>query len=115
DASTAATIGGRTRLRTRRPLSFGGRVTRYRNGRTEGWLSSVSNGMQLGRAHVELSLGRRDENARLGSKRPNDLTWGSLDLDARISPAWYALLSLERNSGEDERNTQVYANALYRF
>ncbi|MBZ0269404.1 hypothetical protein K8I85_14715, partial [bacterium] len=41
DASTAATVGGRTRLRARHPISFGGRVTRYRNGRTEGWLSSV--------------------------------------------------------------------------
>jgi hypothetical protein len=115
DASTATTIGGRTRLLARSTLSFGARATRYVNGRTEGWLSSVSNGMQLGRAHVELSLGRRRENAKLGSKLPNDLTWGSIDLDARISPAWFALLSLERNSGDEERNTQVYANALYRF
>jgi len=115
DAATSATMSARTAVPGWRTADVGTRITSYTNGRTEGWLSSVSSGFQLGRAHAELSVGRRNENARLGSRASNDLTWGSLDVDARLSQAWYGILSVERNGGDQERNTQVYANALYRF
>ena len=39
----------------------------------------------------------------------------SLDLDMRLSRAWYALVSVERSDGDVERNASVHASIVYRF
>jgi hypothetical protein len=118
DAGVAGS--GTATLRTDLPrlggASVGLRTTRYSNAQLDGWLHSATVGAPLGsRVHADLTLGVRDETDPRLPNGGNDLRWASLDLDVRLSPGWYALVSGERSDGDVERNTSVHGSIVYRF
>ncbi|HEU4401238.1 MAG TPA: hypothetical protein VFT43_03965, partial [Candidatus Polarisedimenticolia bacterium] len=97
-------------------LAVWGRSTRYDNDRSEGWLDSVSAGLDLGpRARLELSLGTLEETNLTDSSLDRSTTWTGLDLDLLLARRWFLLLSTETNRGDQESNDQAYASLTYRF
>ena len=115
-AATATTAT----LRLRRPSLHGVsatlRSTRYLNARAHGWLHSVTAGASPGaRIHSDITVGFRNERDPRLLSGHDDLRWIALDLDARISRGWYALISAERSHGETEDNRQTHVSVVYRF
>ncbi len=98
-----------------RDLDVRSRSTRYSNDRTEGWLHSASVGAAISpRLRVELGGGTRTEETRDGFDA-RDIVWYGLDLDVHLGSRWFWLASVERTSGDDEDNDQLYTTLVYRF
>jgi len=115
-SARSATFTARSGVARFHNLGANLRSTAYRSDTVEGWLHSAGAGADLGdRLHLELGGGLRDETDRVSSLRRNDLHWISVDLDVRMTRTWVLLLSGERSDGEEEKNSQIYASALYRF
>lgn len=113
--ATAVTVsGGLDRLW--RGLSLGARATRYRAGASEGWLGALHAGADLTVAlHVDASGGRRrDVNApaTLGAR---STTWLGAEATVSIARAWYALISLYRESSPEGALHQAYTSISWRF
>lgn len=101
---------------TRANLDVRGRSTRYSNDRSEGWLHSISTGMELGRRlHLDLSAGQLQETNLADPAQDRNTDWYGIDLDVLLGGNWYLLLSGERNRGSQESIDQIYASVTFRF
>lgn len=96
-------------------VSLSARGTQFDNGVTKGWLRSVSSRIvTTKRTEVEFSLGRRTDRGD-GASESRTQRWVRADTELRIRSEWWLLLSLERDSGDIEKSTQIHATASWRF
>lgn len=101
---------------TRQNMGIYTRSTQYTNAQVEGWLHSVSMGMNLGRkVHVQLGGGVRDELPLQLPAVETRLTWKNVDFDFSLGRHWYFLISAERTESELDQNDQIYSSLTYRF
>lgn len=101
---------------TRLNLRVSSRSTGYSNERVEGWLHSVSAGVDLGPAvALQLTGGLRDEENLLNGFFDERVTWFGADLDVSLGRHWYLILSAERTDGDLEQVDQLYTSLTYRF
>ncbi len=92
------------------------RSTRYENDRVEGWLHSLSAGLQIGqRWHAALLGGLRDETNLFDSSLDDQVLWFGAEIDVLLGAGWYVSLSLERSDGDNEKIDQAYTSLAYRF
>ena len=97
-------------------VSIEGRGTRFTNDRSEGWLYSFDYGMNMGRyTHFGVSIGRIDETYPDDPDLDRNLNWGGIDLDFLVGRTWFVVLSVEKNSGSQEDNTQGFLGISWRF
>jgi hypothetical protein len=97
-------------------VSVEGRGTRFTNDRSEGWLYSFDYGMNLGRyTHFGVSLGRIDETYPDDSDLDRNLDWAGLDVDFLVGRTWFVVMSVEKNHGSQEANTQGFLGITWRF
>jgi len=97
-------------------IRVGFRGSRYRNDRLAGWLLSANGGAPLGsRLTIDLHAGVRDEDARTANATARRLVWIGADLEASLTRAIFAILSLEGTRGDAEEIDQVYTSVSYRF
>jgi hypothetical protein len=71
----------------------------------------------LRQLRLELNGGYRREQLLLGFSGPssNNLWWGGADLEFGLSSAWFLQLSLVREKGDAQNDTQVYGGLSFRF
>jgi hypothetical protein len=103
---------------TRANLFLTARATRYTGDQSAGTLLSGAAGMDLLRQlRLELNGGYRQEQLLLGFSGPsrNNLWWGGADLEYGFSSAWFFQLSLTRETGDAQNDTQIYGGLSYRF
>lgn len=97
-------------------LSLRFRSTRYDNDLLEGWLHSLSAGVQVGkRIHLECTGGVREETGARSRALDDSVVWYGVDADFYLGKRWYAILSGERTDGDLEEYDLVYAGLTYRF
>jgi hypothetical protein len=113
--ATAFTVsGGFDRLP--RGLGVWARSTRYRSGPSAGWLIALRAGGDVTQTiHAEVNGGwRRDVNppAALG---PRATIWYGAQTDVSVGRSWYAMVSLNRESGPDAVVNQAFASLSWRF
>jgi hypothetical protein len=110
--SVSLGVDGLTRL----SVSARTRSTRFTNDQSEGWLQSLTTGLNIAqRVHLELSGGTLDQTGKTDPSLDRSLTWGGIDLDVALGQRWYLLLSGERTQGDLEKNDQIYASVTWRF
>jgi hypothetical protein len=99
------------------PLGVGLRTrsTRYTTGPRNGWLNSVSLGLEpWGRGSVALTSGWRTEHD--SSAAPTlDIHWLSADMDVSLARSLFVILSAYRETGGLEAHDLLYAGLSYRF
>lgn len=99
------------------PLGIGLRTrsTRYTTGPRDGWLNSVSVGVEpWGRGSVALTSGWRTEHDT--SATPTlDIRWLSADMDVSLKRTLFVILSAYRETGGLEAHDLLYAGLSYRF
>lgn len=92
------------------------RTTRYTNDRSEGWLHSVSAGLDLGeRTHLDVSGGTQSETSSIAGTPDRSVQWLGLDVDVRLARRWLLLGSVQRTDGDDESNDQFELGLSWRF
>ncbi len=92
------------------------RSTRYTNERTEGWLHSISAGMDLGqRTHFEVTGGTQNETSLLTLGTDRTVNWLGLDVDVTLGRRWLLLFSGQRTDGDDDSNDQLELGVSWRF
>ncbi len=92
------------------------RSTRYTNERTEGWLHSVSAGLDLGeRVHFELTGGTQNETSLLTVAPDRTINWLGIDVDVTLGRRWLLLFSGQRTDGDDDSNDQIELGVSWRF
>ncbi len=97
-------------------FDFSARSTRYTNVHSDGWLHTVTAGLDLGRpAHLELAIGRVEESDASDPILDRTDEWYGLDIDLALGRSWFLILSEERYTGTSQDNDQTYAAVTYRF
>ncbi|NNE44927.1 MAG: hypothetical protein HKN12_12030, partial [Gemmatimonadetes bacterium] len=92
------------------------RSTGYRNETLSGWLHAVGVGLDVRNGiHADIGGGVRDESGLTRNAAADDIRWYSLDVDYRLTRAWFLLVSLERTLDADVSSDQVFLSGLYRF
>ncbi len=116
EAADSWTVRAGANRFTRFDLGASVRATSYRNERLEGRLYSLSlSASPAAWTHVDLHGGVREETV-LDLLLPDDThTWYGLDWDLYLARHWFAVLSFERNQGQDDETDQLYATVTYRF
>jgi hypothetical protein len=91
------------------------RSTRYTTGPRDGWLNSVSVGVEpWGRGSVAVTSGWRTEHD--SSAAPTlDIRWLSADMDVSLRRSLFVILSAYRETGGLEAHDLLYAGLSYRF
>ncbi len=103
---------------TRAGLFLSARGTRYTGDQSDGTLYSGVAGLDLLRQlRLELNGGYRREQLLLGFSGPsrNDLWWAGADLEYGLTSAWFLQLSLVREKGDAQNDTQLYGGLSFRF
>ncbi len=114
DANTYTLGLGADRL-TPIGLSLRSRSTRYTTGPRQGWLNSVSLGLEpFGRGSIQLTSGWRTEHDTSSAPTLN-VTWLSADVDISLARSLFAILSAYRERGGIEAHDLVYTGLSYRF
>lgn len=91
------------------------RSTRYTTGPRDGWLNSVSLGLEpWGRGSVALTSGWRTEHDSTAAPAL-DIRWLSADMDVSLARSLFVILSAYRETGGLEAHDLVYAGLSYRF
>ncbi|HMA40055.1 MAG TPA: hypothetical protein VKP10_08255 [Gemmatimonadales bacterium] len=91
------------------------RSTRYTTGPRDGWLNSVSLGLEpWGRGSVALTSGWRTEHDSTAAPAL-DIRWLSADMDVSLARSLFVILSAYRETGGLEAHDLVYAGLNYRF
>ncbi len=97
-------------------VDFSARTTRYSNSHSDGWLTTLTTGMDLGGpAHLELALGRVEENDAADPSLDRTDDWYGLNIDLVLGRNWFLILSEERYTGTFQDNDQAYAAVTCRF
>ncbi len=93
------------------------RSTHYSSDRLQGWLHSASAGLGLvgGRLRVDAHGGIRRETDRTRFGGNRSLSWYGIDLDVVCTRRLFYLLSVDRNTGENESNDQLYTGLSWRL
>ena len=92
------------------------RSTRYENDRTDGWMHSVSGGVQVGpRWALELYGGVRDDRGKIATMPDTHTSWYGVNVDVGVSQSLYMNLSAEHNGQGDAAYQQVYSSLSWRF
>lgn len=113
-ANTYTLMLGAERL-TPLGVSVRSRSTRYTTGSRQGWLNSVSLGIEpLGRGSLQLTSGWRSEHDS-ASAPTLDVRWTSVDMDISLARAVFVILSGYRERGGIEAHDLLYAGLSYRF
>jgi hypothetical protein len=114
DANTYTLGLGADRL-TSVGLSLRSRSTRYTTGPRQGWLNSVSLGLEpFGRGSIQLTSGWRTEHDTSTAPTLN-VRWLSADIDVSLARSLFAILSAYRERGGIEAHDLVYTGLSYRF
>ncbi|HET9709522.1 MAG TPA: hypothetical protein VFP39_14585 [Gemmatimonadales bacterium] len=114
DANTYTLGLGADRL-TSVDLSLRSRSTRYTMGRRQGWLNSLSLGLEpFGRSSVQLTSGWRTEHDTSTAPTLN-VRWLSADIDVSLARSLFAILSMYRERGGIEAHDLLYTGLSYRF
>ncbi|MGE5760557.1 MAG: hypothetical protein ACM37V_09410, partial [Gemmatimonadota bacterium] len=96
-------------------ISLRSRSTRYTTGPRDGWLNSVSLGLEpWGRGSVALTSGWRSERDSTAAATL-DIRWLSADMDVSLSRALFVILSAYRETGGLEAHDLLYAGMSFRF
>jgi hypothetical protein len=91
------------------------RSTRYTTGARDGWLNSVSLGLEpWGRGSVALTSGWRTEHDSTAAPAL-DIRWLSADMDVSLMRSLFVILSAYRETGGLEAHDLLYAGLSYRF
>jgi len=118
DAGTADSYTGTfgvSRL-TRANLRLSARATSYSNDRLEGWLYSLTAGLDVGRnVGVQFSGGVRDETNLSYEVFDDTMTWFGVDVDVNLGRRWFLIFSGERTDGDFEEVDQFFTRLSYRF
>ena len=97
-------------------FSFQARTTEYANDHSDGWMHTLTSGLDLGRAaHLELAVGRVEETDKTDSTLDRTDDWYGVDVDILLGRHWYLILSKERYTGTFQDNDQSYAAVTFRF
>jgi hypothetical protein len=96
-------------------VSLRSRSTRYTTGPRQGWLNSVSVGLEpWGRGSIAVTSGWRIEHDSTAAPTLN-IRWMSADLDVSLARSLFAILSAYRETGGIEAHDLLYAGLSYRF
>ncbi len=96
-------------------MSLRSRSTRYTTGGRQGWLNSVSFGIEpFGRGSVQLTSGWRTEHDRTAAPTLN-IRWVSADLDVSLARSLFIIVSGYREDGGIEAHDLLYAGLTFRF
>jgi hypothetical protein len=117
EAANSATVTVRATRPRWSDSSLGFRTTVFDNRASRGRLHSLSAGVEVLRAHVEVTGGVRAETSRLGLAEDSDAQWVSIELDRQIARPWFVLMSWDRDTGSvpGDDTTQLHLSLLYRF
>jgi hypothetical protein len=97
-------------------LDFRLRSTRYDNERTEGWMHSVSGGVQVGpRWAMEIYGGVRDDFGKSVTTPDVHTSWFGANVDIGLRQSLYLNVSGEHNGRGDSGYEQVYSSLSWRF
>jgi hypothetical protein len=96
-------------------ISVRSRSTRYTTGPRDGWLNSISFGLEpWGRGSIAVTSGWRSE--RDSTAAPTlDIRWLSADMDVSIARSLFAIVSAYRETGGIEAHDLLYAGLSFRF
>jgi hypothetical protein len=96
-------------------MSLRSRSTRYTTGGRQGWLNSVSFGLEpFGRGSVQLTSGWRTEHDSTAAPTLN-IRWVSADLDVSLGRSLFMIVSAYREHGAIEAHDLLYAGLTFRF
>jgi hypothetical protein len=96
-------------------VSVRSRSTRYTTAAREGWLNSVSVGLEpFGRGSIQLTSGFRSEHDSTTAPTLN-VRWTSVDMDVSLARSVFVILSGYRERGGIEAHDLLYAGFSYRF
>jgi len=96
-------------------VSLRSRSTRYTTTFSQGWLNSVTLGIEpFGRGSVQLTSGWRTEHDTTATPTLN-VRWASADVDVAMGRSLFAILSAYRERGGIEAHDLFYAGLSFRF
>lgn len=114
DANTYTLGLGADRL-TPIGLSLRSRSTRYTIGPRQGWLNSITLGLEpFGRSSIQLTSGWRTEHDTSTAPTLN-VSWLSADVDVNLMRSLFAILSAYRERGGIQAHDLLYSGLSYRF
>jgi hypothetical protein len=88
------------------------RSARYTTRAREGWLNSVTLGVEpFGRGSLRLTSGWRSEQGAT----PTSINWLSADMDVSVMRSLFVIVSVYRERGGIESHDLLYAGASFRF
>jgi hypothetical protein len=88
------------------------RSTRYTTPARQGWLNSVSLGVEpFGRGSLQLTSGWRSEQGAT----PTSIRWLSADMDLSVLRSLFVIVSVYRERGGIESHDLLYTGASFRF
>jgi hypothetical protein len=91
------------------------RSTRYTTAARDGWLNSVSLGLEpFGRGSVALTSGWRSERDTTAAPTLN-IRWMSADMDVSLARSLFVIVSAYRETGGIEAHDLLYAGLSFRF
>ena len=92
------------------------RSTHYTSEHLKGWLHSVNASAAItDRSQFGAYVGTRNETALDLFVQQGRLNWIGVDYDIVFTRHWMFILNLEKNSGQNESNQQMFATVTYRF
>jgi hypothetical protein len=96
-------------------LSLRSRSTRYTVGPRQGWLNSVTLGVEpFGRSSIQLTSGWRTEHDTSTAPTLN-MRWLSADIDVSLARSLFVILSAYRERGGIQAHDLLYSGLSYRF
>jgi hypothetical protein len=96
-------------------ISLRSRSTRYTTGVRDGWLNSVSFGLEpWGRGSIALTSGWRTERDTTAAPTLN-IRWMSADMDVSLARSLFVIVSAYRETGGVEAHDLLYAGLSFRF
>jgi hypothetical protein len=96
-------------------VSVRSRSTRYTTAGRDGWLNSVSLGLEpFGRGSVVLTSGWRSERDTTAAPTLN-IRWMSADMDVSLARSFFVIVSAYRETGGIEAHDLLYAGLSFRF
>ena len=114
DANTYTLGLGANRL-TPIGLSLRSRSTRYTIGPRQGWLNSITLGLEpFGRSSIQLTSGWRTESDTSTAPALN-VRWLSADVDVNLTRSLFAILSAYRERGGIQAHDLLYSGLSFRF
>ncbi len=97
-------------------IDFRLRSTRYDNERTEGWMHSLSGGVQVGpRWAMEIYGGVRDDFGKEATTPDVHTSWFGANVDVGLRQSLYLNVSGEHNGQGDSGYHQLYSSLSWRF